>query len=139
MATNGHNILIFRNDGQTMKLIAGTRSNDIESGSELIEVSSDTDNLWRHYLSGRKEWSLSVSFLMVPDSPQSGNPTDITDLLNIGESYTLSIRTGTPGSNTARLQGTAILKKCKITATTGKLVSGSFQFVGDGELSSATT
>lgn len=127
MAKNGNDILIYR--GTT--LIAGTRSNEITTNAETIEVSSASNGQWKTYIAGRKDWGVTVNYL-VPAV------TNVSDLLNVGTSYTISVRTRSGSTVTSRLSGTAILKTCKITATKGNLIQGSFQFAGSGPLSAAT-
>ena len=118
MAINGNNILVYL--GGTA--IAGMRSHDIEANCEMIEVSSPTTGAWRKYIAGRKEWNIIVNYLVLASS-------DVRDLLTIGTTYTLKVK-GRNDSDGYGVTGTAILKTCKITATRGNLVQGSFQFVG---------
>ena len=127
MAKNGNDILIYR--GNT--LIAGTRSNEITTNAETIEVSSAINGQWKTFIAGRKDWSVTVNYL-VPAV------TNVSDLLTVGTSYTISVRTRSGSTVTSRLSGTAILKTCKITATKGNLIQGSFQFAGSGPLSAST-
>ena len=122
MAINGNNILIYR-DGTA---IAGTVSNEIQSGVELIEISSPTAGEWKQYITGRKSWSVNVSYLILAN-------TGVRDLLNVGTSYTLKIR-GRNATDATGVVGTGILKSCKITATKGNLVQGSFTFQGTSSL-----
>lgn len=123
MAILGNNILIYRNG----TAIAGTVSNEIQSGAELIEISSPTSGQWKEYIAGRKNWSINVSYLVLAYN-------GVRDLLNVGTTYTLKFR-GRNSSDATGVQGTAILKSCKITATKGNIVQGSFQFTGTGTLS----
>ena len=122
MAVKGNNILIYRNG----TAIAGTISNEIQSGAEIIEISSPTSGQWKEFIAGRKSWSVNVNFLVLAAS-------DITYSLLVGESYTLIFRPRV--ISTGGVKGTAILKTCKITATKGNLAQGSFQFVGSSQLS----
>ena len=123
MAILGNNILIFR-DGTA---IAGTVSNEVQAAADMIEKSSPTSGDWKEYLSGRKEWSVNVSFLVLEN-------LDVRDLLTVGTTYTLKFRGRDSADNTG-VTGQAILKVCKITATIGNIAQGSFQFVGNGALS----
>ena len=123
MVILGNNILIYRNG----TAIAGTVSNEIQSGAELIEISSPTSGQWKEYIAGRKSWSINVSYLVLAYN-------GVRDLLNVGTTYTLKFR-GRNSSDATGVQGTAILKSCKITATKGNIVQGSFQFTGTGTLS----
>lgn len=124
MALEGRNIMIYR-DGV---LIAGTRSNDVESECEKKEVSSPAVGVWRRYKAGRKGWRVTVNYLV----PAVAN---LDDLLKVGETYALEFRDRSGNG----LGGQALCDFCKITATLGNLVQGSFQFTGDGELSELET
>ena len=122
MAINGNNILVF--NGSTA--IAGVKSNEIVCDCELIEISSPSTGAWRQYIAGRKEWSLTVGYLLLA-SP------DVRALLTVGSSYTIKVK-GRSDSDSNGVSGTAYLKTCKIDATRGNLVQGSFQFVGTSAL-----
>lgn len=103
-------------------LIAGTKSNDMQVDGEMIEVASVTNGQWRHLRAGRKQWSVGTTFLV-------GNATQLSVLLNVGSRYQLSFTNGT-----SSVTGYAYLRTCKISAAFGNLVTGSFQFEGDGPL-----
>ena len=122
MAINGNNILVYK-DGTA---IAGVKSNDIVCDCELIEISSPSTGAWRQYIAGRKEWSLTVGYLLLASS-------DVRALLNVGSSYTIKVK-GRSDSDSNGVSGTAYLKTCKIDAIRGNLVQGSFQFVGTSAL-----
>lgn len=117
---NGNNILIYMNGSA----IAGTKSNDVQTECETIEISSPSIGDWRAFMAGRKSWSVQTSFLVTATS-------SVRQLLNVGTSYTLVFRDRT---NTYSVSGTAILTTCKITATRGNLCTGSFAFQGTGAL-----
>jgi predicted secreted protein len=125
MATNGNNIFISL--GTDTAPIAATRSNEIQSQAETIEISSPTTGEWRQYIAGRKEWSLTVGWLI-------GANSDLTQLLNVGTTYAVNIYGRGAESNTKILTGSALLTSCKITASRGHLVQGSFSFTGSGAL-----
>lgn len=120
MALNGKDILIYLGSN----VIAGTKSNEITTACDTIEVSSPTTGVWRKYIAGRKDWDVSTSWLLAATS-------DLASLLNVGQTYTLYIKDS--GSNTI-LQGDAICTQAKITATIGNLLNGSFAFKGCTEL-----
>lgn len=128
MALLGNNLFIMIGSGAQAAIIAGTKTNEIQSGSDLIEISSSTNGQWREYLAGRKEWSFTTGFLLLQN-------TDVLKLLDIGTTYTISVASRTGSNTTTHLTGSAILKVCRIVATVGNLVQGSFQFVGTGALS----
>ena len=122
-AINGNNIFVTL--GGT--IIAGTRSNEIQTDCDMIEISNPNSGDWRQYMAGRKDWSVQTSFLVT-------NVTNIRQLLNIGTSYNLVFRDRNSTSG-ASVSGTAILKTCKISSVRGNLVTGSFAFQGSGALS----
>lgn len=122
MAILGNNVLIFRNG----TAIAGTVTNDIQAGVDIIPIGSPTSGDWKENIAGRKEWSINVSYLVLAYD-------GIREVLNVGSTYTLKFR-GRSSSDSTGVIGSAILKICRITATKGNLVQGSFQFVGNGAL-----
>ena len=120
MATNGNNVLIYV-DGS---LVAGTRSDEVQSGCETIEIANPSSGDWRQFIVGRKEWSISQSWLLPAAS-------DLGRLLQVGTTVTIRIL----GRGDAKgLTGTAIVKTCKITNTRGNISNGSFAFQGTGAL-----
>ena len=123
MALNGNNILVYKDNAA----IAGTRSNEIQTNCELVEISSPTSGQWRTYIAGRKDWRVTVGFLV------SSNATVLSQLLNVGSSYRLKIFERNY-AGTRYVSGTAMLRTCKITATRGNLCQGSFEFVGTSAL-----
>lgn len=120
MAQNGNNILVYLNG----TAIAGTKSNEIQTECDMIEVTNQNSAQWRQYLAGRKNWSVSTGFLVLAAA-------DTKKLLNVGTTYTLRFR---DRAGTSILQGQAIMKQCKISAVRGSLATGSFTFQGSGEL-----
>ena len=124
MATNGNNILIYVNGA----MVAGTRSDEVQSGCETIEIANPTSGDWRQYIVGRKEWSVNTSWLLPAAS-------DLSRLLQVGTTVTIRIlgRGASKG-----LTGTAIVKTCKVTNTRGNISNGSFAFQGTGALTQET-
>lgn len=120
MAQLGNNILVYLNG----TAIAGTKSNEIQTECDMIEVTNQNSAQWRKYLAGRKNWSVSTGFLVLAAA-------DTKKLLNVGTTYTLRFR---DRAGTSILQGQAIMKQCKISAARGSLATGSFTFQGSGEL-----
>lgn len=122
MAINGNNIIITVGGNA----IAGTKSNEIQSDMETIEISSATDSQWKAFVTGRKSWSFTTNFLVLANS-------DVRRLLTVGTKYTIVI--GARGAqSTDQVTGSAILTSCKISATRGTLAQGSFSFQGTGAL-----
>jgi predicted secreted protein len=120
MAQLGNNILVYLNG----TAIAGTKSNEIQTECDMIEVTNQNSAQWRQYLAGRKNWSVSTGFLVLAAA-------DTKKLLNVGTTYTLRFR---DRAGTSIIQGQAIMKQCKISAARGSLATGSFTFQGSGEL-----
>lgn len=125
---NGLNIIVTKKVGNDYVAIAATKSNEIQSGCDTIEVASPSTGDWRCYIAGRKDWSLNVSYLISAVS-------NLDDLLTVGSTYKLRIQNQ---SGSDYIQGDAILKTVKQTASIGNLVQGSFQFVGNGSLADNT-
>ena len=122
MAILGNNIIVLMNG----VAIAGTKSDEIQVDCETIEIASATDQGWAHYISGRKSWSLTVGWLVLANQ-------DVRKVLLAGSSVTIKIK-GRGDTDANGLQGSAIIRTCKITATRGNLATGSFAFVGNGPL-----
>ena len=112
--------------------IAATKSDEIDTLCEHLEKASATQSQWREYDPGRKEWGLSVNWLVTAS-------TDIEKLLYNGGMYTLSVvhRNGT--SKTVLLTGTALCTQVKVVSSQGGLVNGSFTFKGSGPLAQPST
>ena len=129
MARNGNTILVYL--GNT--LVGGMKSNDIETDIEMVEVSSPATGTWRTYRTGRKEWKVTVNYLVLNNSSLGNNAAALKDLLCIGNSYTLKFMPRGGDSSTG-VAGTAILKTCRVSAAKGNLVTGQFTFIGSGAL-----
>ena len=119
---NGNNIIIAL-DGEP---IAGTKSNDMKSSCGTIETASPDTGEWKTYIAGRKDWSVNTTFLVLSEA-------GVAALLNVGTEYTLTIESNTAGGVT-HLEGRALMTACQVTATKGNIMTGSFSFVGNGEL-----
>lgn len=125
MSINGKSIIVKKKVSGSWVAIAGTKSDEIQVEGELIEIASPTTGTWRTYVLGKKSWSLTVSWLLAAVS-------DVKSVLQVGDHVQLQIGGG------SGMVGYAYIKTVKVTATKGSLASGSFQFVGDGELAQAT-
>ena len=125
MAINGNNILIYI-DGT---VVAGTRSNEVQSNRELIEIASPTSGEWREFIAGRKDWGFTVSWLV-------SSHADIQQLLlNAG---VVTVRIVGRGE-TLGLTGSAIVQTCRMTFTRSNLAQGSLQLKGNGPLTQEQT
>ncbi len=124
MAINGKKLLVYAKVDNTYTAIAGTKSDEIQSDVELVEVSSPTSGDWKAYRPGRKEWAVTIGTLVLSEA-------NTADLLKTGTMFQLQFR----GTNTTPgVQGNAYLKTCSIKATRGSLVQGTFVFQGTGAL-----
>ena len=128
MAELGNNLVVTWNDGGSQTVIAGTRTNELQCDGEQLEVCSATDEQWKHFLAGRKTWSVNVSFLLLADG------IDIKAALKVNNTYTLYFRKRSGGG----VYGNAILKSFKASAPINGLSNGSFVFQGTGALNDYT-
>ena len=124
MAINGNNILIYVNGAA----VAGTKSNEVQSNRELIEIASPSSGDWRQFIAGRKDWGFTISWLVSSHS-------DIQQLLL--SAGTVTVRIVGRGQQTG-LTGSAIVQSCKMTFTRGNLAQGSLQLKGTGPLTQET-
>lgn len=130
MALNGNNIFITIGEGSAAVIIAGTRTNEIQVESEMIEISSPNSGKWREYIAGRSEWSFTTGFLVLANE-------NVADLLETGTKVGVHI-VGRQGTSTVELlHGEAWIKTGKMTFSRSNLAQGSFAFQGTGELSSS--
>ena len=127
MAILGKNIYISIGEGSGATIIAGCRSDEIQVGTEMIEISSPNSSKWREFLDGRSEWSFTVSYLVMANN-------QVKDLLKSGTKVTVSIVAGEGTAIVVLLQGQAWIKAAKQTFTLGNLAQGSFTFQGTGPL-----
>ena len=124
MAINGNNILIYVNGAA----VAGTKSNEIQSNRELIEIASPTSGEWREFIAGRKDWGFTIAWLVSSHS-------DIQQLLLAAGTVTVRI---VGRGETLGLTGSAIVQTCRMTFTRGNLAQGSLQLKGSGPLTQET-
>ena len=122
MALNG-NIILVQLDGHT---IAGTKTTEIQVDSELIEIASATQGAYREYLTGRKQWQVTVNYLVLENAN-----TNIRDVLHVGTVLSLRVK-DRDGNYT--ISGSALCTGVKHSYTRGNLATGSFSFRGTGAL-----
>ena len=108
-------------------VVAGTKSNEIQTEAEVLNIASAIDSEWEHILTGRKRWSTTVAFLVLTDNA-------VLRLLDVGTAVTVTImnRTG------SMLTGQAIITQCKLTLTQNNLANGSFAIRGNGPMTAVT-
>lgn len=125
---NGNDIIILNGSSA----IAGTKTTELHTECETIPISSASNADWMHQIAGRKQWSVTVGWLLGASSPMGTQYPGLKDALLVGNTYTLKIQKR--GSSVEYVTGDAILRVCDIRATRGNLCTGSFQFVGAGPL-----
>ena len=125
MAELGKNIIVKADD----QVICGTKANSIQCGCETIEIASAEDGAWVHRIAGRKSWSVTVDFLLVP-ATDDNKAVNVRSLLSVGSTYTLFIKSGLDNGVT----GSAILKSMDVQGAVGNLATGSWKFEGNGAL-----
>ena len=128
MAVLGNNIFVATNDATlspgTSKIIAGTRTNEINTECGSIEIASATQQDWQEFIAGRKSWSLSVGWLLLANA-------DVQKVLKAGTFVTVYVKAGT----TQLLTGRALITKAELNLNHGNLATGSFSLKGSGALS----
>lgn len=128
MTGNDVLVYIFFPDEQQEGLwlpIGCTKSHDIQRDCDTDEVSSPSSGKDKEYIDGKTGWGITVNYLVLAD-------TQVRDILMVSQKFKLSFcpRNDRPKG----VSGFAWLKVCKITATRGNLIQGTFQFQGTGPL-----
>ena len=116
---NGRLIKITVADGT----VYANRQDEIQTAADIKEVAHPTQKDWAFFKVGRKNWSLTVGYLV-------GTGKVKTDLLKVGSVVTISVTE----NGKAVLSGQAIVTRCRISANIGSVVQGSFSFQGNGAL-----
>lgn len=113
-------------DGSGTAVIAASKSCEVEVTADQTETSSPTSGGWKTFLSRRRQWSVSVSYLLT--SPTAGP-------LRVGSAVRLRLQVA---GASVRLEGDALVKNCKEAGARGSLASGAMQFTGNGPLEEVT-
>ena len=116
---HGNNLII----SYAGTVIAAAKSCEIDHSCEALERAATEYGNYRAYTEGRHTWKVTTNHL-VKDAA--------TMLMQVGDESTISCIDRT---NNTKLTGTAICTLCKVTATRGNIVQGSFEFTGSGPLS----
>lgn len=122
MVIHGKDIQIQNYSGSS--IVAAARTCEVSIQADIIETATPTSGIFRTYISGRKDWSVSVGYLVMSDDMTS-------NLLSVGSSVHLRIIDMDAGE---WLHGYAIVQQCHVTANIGSLAQGSFVFKGSGPL-----
>ena len=112
------------NSGSTA-LIACAKSCTINRRCESLEVASATDGKSKHYIAGRKEWSVDLAYFVSTDG--------VT--LEEGGTYSIQVAIGSG----VTWSGDVLCTDCQITASTGNLSQGSIKLLGNGPLNTSGT
>lgn len=105
--------------------VAAAKTCDINVKAETIEISSPSSGVWREFIAGRKEWTISVGYLV---------QTPGTDIPQVGQTLQISVM----NAQNVVLSGSAIVETCHITGTVGSLAQGTFSYRGTGPLAPPT-
>lgn len=124
---NGNDIIIGTMSGDTFTALAAVKGHEIQSGASTIEIASATQQDWIERIAGRKEWAVTVNYLILEDAS-----TNVRDVLKVGTSFSLRFK---DRDGSYSISGTAICTQCQQTYRRGNLCVGSFGFKGTGSLS----
>lgn len=106
--------------------IGCTKSHEIQHEGDMQEVSSPSSGSAKEYIPGRTGWIINTNYLVLQNS-------QVRDILMVNQRFKLSFCPR--NAQASGVSGFAYMKVCKITSTRGNLIQGTFQFLGDGELS----
>ena len=120
------NDLILK-DSSNGIVLAASKSLELNINGETIEVGRTSADMWRKFITGRKDWSISVSTLV-------GSGQFTASAAMIGQTYEVKFVDG-QSATSAMLSGICICKQVKITEQKGSIAKGSFVFQGTGALS----
>ena len=120
------NDLILK-DSSNGIVLAASKSLELNINGETIEVGRTSGEMWRQFITGRKDWSISVSTLV-------GSGQFTASAAMIGKRYGVKFVDG-QSATAALLSGICICKQVKITEQKGSIAKGSFVFQGTGALS----
>ena len=105
-------------------LIAAAKSCTIHRHADSIEVASASDATSKHYIAGRKEWSIDLAYFV-----STGGVS-----LQEGQTYSISVVVGSAATWT----GSVICTDCDITGSMGNLSQGTIKLLGNGPLNTGT-
>ena len=129
----GKDIIVVLSQNGTALASTTVRSQDIQTAADTIEKSSSMQQDWKEFITGRKEWSITVNYLILAASK-------ITDLLYIGQTFDVTVKNVTAsGVTPTAVTGKAIMTTVKQVATVGTLAQGTFTLKGNGPLALPST
>ena len=115
---HGKDIKILNSGGTA--LIACAKSCTIHRHADTIETASASDQTSKHYVAGRKSWSIDLAYFISTDG--------VT--LEEGQTYSIQVAVGASATWT----GDVICTDCEILATMGNLSQGAIKLLGNGPL-----
>ena len=116
-------------DTSNNKVVAAAKSLELNINNETIEIGRTGTSRWREYITGRFDWSITVSTLVSAAQFKAS-------VGMIGKTYDVKFTDG-QSSTTGLITGTCICRQVKITEQKGAIAKGSFVFQGTGSLTSA--
>ena len=122
---NGNDIIVYVGSDA----IAATKSNEMQSQCEVVEVASPTSGQWREYIPGRKDWQVNAQCLV-------SSASNIQQMLQVGSVVTIAFK---DRSANTLLSGSAIMTQADYQAIRGNKATGTFQFVGTGALTAPSS
>lgn len=124
----GKDIIVVLSQNGTALASTTVRSQDIQTAADTIEKSSSMQQDWKEFITGRKEWSITVNYLILAAEK-------ITDLLYVGQTFDITVKNQTAaGVTPTAVTGKAIMNTVKQVATVGTLAQGTFTLKGTGPL-----
>ena len=115
---HGKDIKILNSGGTA--LIAAAKSCTIRRHADAIETASATDSTSKHYIAGRKEWSIDLQYFVSTDGAT----------LEEGQTYSIQVAVGASATWT----GDVLCTDSQIDSTVGNLSQGSIKLLGNGPL-----
>ena len=125
MVINGNRIILKKKLNGSWTQIGYIVSQEPESSADMQEVSSPYQGQWKNFLSGRKGWNMTASWIV-------GTVSQIRSLLEVGDTFML--RCVDRDDSSVYVEGEALLERVKISMTRGSIAKGSFVFRGNGPL-----
>lgn len=132
----GNEVMLFMGDTHAdVKAIAGSISCDLDMTADALEVSSPDSAVARDYIAGRTGWKMTISKLLVVDDIYDGRYVGKKMTVQFG--YSLTDPEGTKPEDRSTFhyyEGVALVTRWSCSAKNGDYASGSFEFLGCGEL-----
>lgn len=124
---NGNDLIIAHVAEGTVHPFAASKSCEIETDCEPVEISSPSSGVYRSYVAGRKVWMVRLNYLV--DSTGYA----VLNTKNVGNTYRLKCYVRN-NSVVDKIEGDAILTSCVVSAIRGNLIIGSWTFQGSGDI-----